>query len=117
VNKPPARGRGAAQLGTGEPRLEDENPEEAVERSGEGSARAGGGKLGRCRQLADGKEAAPPQHAGARPSQMSSDARGGSSRDFTEIATAQRLRGSKRLPCADGMRSDQGEWSIVALPW
>ena len=49
-------------------------------------------------------------------SQMSTDARGGSSRDFTEIATAQRLRGSKRLPCADGMRSDQGEWSIVALP-
>ena len=67
MNKPPARGRGAAQLGTGEPRLEDENPEEAVERSGEGSARAGGGKLGRCRQLADGKEAAPPQRAAARP--------------------------------------------------
>ena len=67
MNKPPARGRGAAQLGTGEPRLEDENQEEAVERSGEGSARAGGGKLGRCRQLGDGKEAAPPQHAGARP--------------------------------------------------
>ena len=50
-------------------------------------------------------------------SQMSTDARGGSSRDFTEIATAQRLRGSKRLLCADGMRSDQGDWSIVALPW
>ena len=67
MNKPSARGRGAAQLGTVEPRLEDENPEEAVERSGEGSARAGGGKLGRCRQLADGKEAAPPQRAAARP--------------------------------------------------
>ena len=49
-------------------------------------------------------------------SQMSTDARGGSSRDFTEMETAQRLRGSKRPPCADGMRSDQGEWSIVALP-
>ena len=47
-------------------------------------------------------------------SQMSSDARGGSSRDFTGIATAQRLRGSKRLPCADGMRFDQEEWSRVA---
>mmetsp|Transcript_7107 Transcript_7107/g.17709 ORF Transcript_7107/g.17709 Transcript_7107/m.17709 type:complete len:104 (-) Transcript_7107:207-518(-) len=67
TDKPSARGRGAAQPGTGEPRLEDENQEEAVERSGEGSARAGGGKLGRCRQLGDGKEAAPPQHAGARP--------------------------------------------------
>ena len=67
MNKPSARGRGAAQQGTGEPRLEDENPEEAVERSGEGSARAGGGKLGRCRQLGDGKEAAPPQRAAARP--------------------------------------------------
>ena len=90
-----------------------------MERSGEGSARAGGGKLGRCRQLADGKEAAPPQ-PNTQPrgqSQMSTDARGGSSRDFTEIATAQRLRGSKRLLCADGMRSDQGDWSIVALPW
>ena len=114
MNKPPARGRGAAQLGTGEPRLEDENPEEAVERSGEGSARAGGESWVAADSSPMAKKRHLPNTQPRGQSQMSSDARGGSSRDFTGIATAQRLRGSKRLPCADGMRFDQEEWSRVA---